>query len=470
MTSNAPSRAPRRPRSRVASWLLLCVAIALAVGLALLGYLNRRSVERAAAQAYEGRALDIGLSTAAVLWAIRPRGPEALQGALTSMKEGPIRSVAVVAAKGRVLGSSDPKERGTLTTPDPQLDRLLRGEAVHRIRRIADGDAPRYEVWLVLRPGMRRFHRGPPPGAGWGRRRRRERWKRMHREGRVPWGRSFLRVRLEVSDPPIAAAVNRARGVQWATLVGAGLLLALALLAFLADRRAARFQRRMVAQQRLAEMGEMAAVLAHEIRNPLGVIKGYAQLLGEKEQGEGRETLERVVSETGRLERLVNALLDYARPVPARFEDTDLPPLVDRGCELVAGEAQARGVRLIRDLQPCRARVDGDQVLQVVLNLLRNAVQVSPADATVTLRLERRGAQVRLEVRDAGPGLPPELGDDIFKPFVTTRADGTGLGLAISRRIAEAHGGHLTASRLRDGGSDFVLTLPVAGPAPEAAP
>jgi two-component system sensor histidine kinase HydH len=270
-----------------------------------------------------------------------------------------------------------------------------------------------------------------------------------------------LRVRLVVVDAPIAAAVSRAREVQAAAFVGGGLLLLLAVLAFLADRRTARVQRQLAAQQRLAEMGEMAAVLAHEIRNPLGVIKGYAQLLREGAGPQGQETLGRVVAESGRLERLVNGLLDYARPPAPRLAEVDAAPVVERACELVAEEAQARQVRLLQDLEPGAARVDPDQLQQVALNLIRNAVQASSPGDTVTVRLKLRAAELRLSVTDGGPGLPPELGEDIFKPFVTTRADGTGLGLAISRQIAEAHGGSLRALPGRDGGATFLLTVPL---------
>lgn len=580
----APGR-PAGPLVRVAPAVLLVVALLLSLALAGLGFANRRSVEGAAARAYEGRALDIGLGTAAALRMLRPRDRASLRQAVVSLVEGPIESLAVIGPAGRVVGSTVAGERGKLVVRHPDLDRVWRGEVPFALRRLRGGDRPQYELLVGLRPGMRRFHRGrrppwwgrrpppwearaprhdgaptpgpggaPAPGPGgapaphlapplapphqgettppapsgpgaaaaprrsgaaasltasmgpmgsgcamgltgpgcamgprgpWRGARRLRRWRRafrrdlrrVRRQGTSPgrlgvrprwrrwaFGQAVLRVRLQVDDPPIRGAVTRARFVQWAALGGGGLLFVLALLAFYAMRRAAGMRRQMVAQQHLADMGEMAAVLAHEIRNPLGVIKGYAQLLGERADPsadpDGKQTLDRVVGEAGRLERLVNGLLDYARPAPPSRRPGDLAVLAGQAAELVAAEAAQGQVRLLRDLSPAPAQADPDQVLQVVLNLLRNGVEACPEGGVVTLRAGQRGGEAFVEVIDSGSGLPAGLGDEIFKPFVTTRTDGTGLGLAVSRRIAEAHGGRLTARSGPDGGARFRLSLP----------
>jgi signal transduction histidine kinase len=138
--------------------------------------------------------------------------------------------------------------------------------------------------------------------------------------------------------------------------------------------------------------------------------------------------------------------------------------VVDQACDLVAPDALERSVAVIRDAAPLTVQADADQLLQVLVNLLLNAIQASPAGSPITVRVTGRGRQAQVDVVDSGPGVPPELGDDIFKPFVTTRAKGNGLGLAIARRIAEAHGGTLVASREPGRGARFVLTLPVEGP------
>jgi len=275
-----------------------------------------------------------------------------------------------------------------------------------------------------------------------------------------------LRLEVQVSDAAISAAIRDAGWTRWVTLSAAAALLLLSVLLFAADRRARRQGRVTQRQQSLAEMGEMAAVLAHEIRTPLGVIKGHAQLLAEKSEPATAEKLGLMVEQSGRLERLVNGLLDYARPGPPRVRDVAVDRLVEKACELVAADALAREVALIRDLEPGTVRADPDQLLQVVLNLLRNALQASPegAAATVTLRLRHRSGWLVLEVLDAGEGLPAQDVQDIFKPFVTTRPEGTGLGLAVSRRVAEAHGGTLRGENGAERGARFVLTLPAAGP------
>ncbi|MFH2006140.1 MAG: ATP-binding protein [bacterium] len=493
--------------SRISSWGLLVVAGLLAVGLAVLGLSIRRSMDETAEQALEGRALELGLSVAAALLMVRPQGPDRLQKTVSLLLDDAVRSVAVVTLNGRVIASTEPKEVGRRIR-SRALRRLRSQETVHVVERIPGSAGPTFEVWIMLRPGLRgrhwraykrwsrrvREHGGPPPEGSDGpssaepdgpssrgpeglrRRNPDDRPLRPHSrrgsrlpgilgtwKGRPPWGRAFLRLRVQVTDKPITSAVDRARWIQVVTLSSAGLLLLLALLLFVADRKARRLRGIMERQRALAEMGEMAAVLAHEIRTPLGVIKGHAQLLEEKAEPAARDKLSVLVSQSGRLERLVNALLDYARPAPPVLKDAAADALVEQACELVAGEAVKREVALIRDLEQGTVRVDPDQILQVLLNLLRNGLQASPQGSAITIRLRFRSGRMVIEVVDAGEGLPADAPADIFQPFVTTRQEGTGLGLAISRRIAEAHGGSLTARNAPDRGARFVLTLPQRG-------
>lgn len=453
--------------TRLGSVGLLVVAVLLAGGLALLGVVNHRRTGTLAQQALEGRALEIGLGSAAALMTFRPRGRERLQAAVSLLPEDRVRVAAVVSRKGRVIASSREGERGQSLRGNASFLRLKQGRALYAVSRISGGERPLYEVWIALRPGMRgrrwRHWRRGKPGQGPGRGPGHGRWK-----GRPPWGRSFLRLEVQVRDAAISTATRDAGWTRVVTLSAAAVLLLLSVLLFVADRRA-RQQRQVTQRQRsLAEMGEMAAVLAHEIRTPLGVIKGHAQLLAEKSEPAATEKLELLVEQSGRLERLVNGLLDYARPGPPQLRQLAADELVEKACELVAADALERGVALIRDLEPGRVRADPDQLLQVVLNLLRNALQASSegagAAATVTARLRHRSGNLVLEVTDAGDGLPKDEGQDIFKPFVTTRPEGTGLGLAVSRRVAEAHGGTLRGENRRSRGARFVLTLPAEGP------
>ena len=234
------------------------------------------------------------------------------------------------------------------------------------------------------------------------------------------------------------------------------------------QRRAARLAVEAQQREKLAALGEMAAVLAHEIRNPLGAIRGHAQLAAARLAGDerGARSIATVIAETTRLAALVDALLRYARPRPPDRQDTDFGALCESVVALAADEAAAVGVSFSveRDAEGPHGSCDADQVEQVLLNLVRNALQAQPdgGRALVTARRERDGVTIRVE--DSGPGIPSADRDRVFAPFVTSRAEGTGLGLAIARQIAEAHGGSLTVGESEMGGAALVLRLPDALP------
>ncbi len=489
MTDENPTVQPEAGSwARLGSLGLLLVAVLLAGGLALLGALNHSRMDDVASRALEGQALEIGLGSAAALMTFQPRGPERLQRAVEMLAGDHIRTASVVGRKGRVIASTNAGEVRRSLRGNEELRRLVREGSLFAVSRLSGGDRPVYEVWIALRSGLR--GRGRGRGGRWGH----GKWDRGHPghrgrglgmgprsaqppwasgrggghggwNGHAPWGRAFLRLEVQVSNAAIAAATRDAGWTRLVTLSAAAALLLLSVLLFVADRRARRMRQVSGRQRSLAEMGEMAAVLAHEIRTPLGVIKGHAQLLAEKSEPAGAEKLAVLVEQSGRLERLVNGLLDYARPSPPRLQTVAADELVEKACELVATDALEREVALIRDLEPGRVRADADQLLQLLLNLLRNALQASPDGASVTVRLRHRSGQLVLEVLDAGDGLPvgPRDRQDLFKPFVSMRPGGTGLGLAVSRRIAEAHGGTLRGENGPRRGARFVLTLPAGG-------
>jgi two-component system sensor histidine kinase HydH len=240
---------------------------------------------------------------------------------------------------------------------------------------------------------------------------------------------------------------------------------------------------RMKERDRLAALGEMAAGLAHEIRNPLGAIKGAAQFLDPTQfKGEDGEFLGVIVEEVNRLNGVVTQFLDYSRPLKQNFGPTDLNDVLTRTARLLQPETDAAKVevKLELDAELPKAFADAEQLKQVFINLAQNAIQAMPHGGTLTIKTARpdegawrlsgilRGSETA-EVRfaDTGKGIPEEQQTHIFVPFYTTKEKGTGLGLAISQRIVKSHGGTISVTSKRELGTEFVLRLP-ALPEPKA--
>jgi two-component system sensor histidine kinase HydH len=217
-------------------------------------------------------------------------------------------------------------------------------------------------------------------------------------------------------------------------------------------------ERRMEEHRRLTLLGEMSAVLAHEIRNPLASLKGHAQLLVERlDDGSAeRRKAARVVEEATRLESLTSDLLDFARSGPM-----DLG-VVDPGALLEASAAEvSEAIEVDSSESPDHWRLDERRFRQAVLgNILRNAVQASPPDRPPRARVAMENGTLVFTVRDFGAGLPEGEAGQIFEPFFTTRATGTGLGLAVARRIVDLHGGRIAAANAPGGGAVFRVELP----------
>lgn len=223
----------------------------------------------------------------------------------------------------------------------------------------------------------------------------------------------------------------------------------------------------LVKKERLATLGELAAVVAHEVRNPIAVIFNALATLKHTvpPSGQGRELLDVIGEESERLERMVTALLELARPEQAKLAPTQVMELVrssiDAARSMVEPEAEVR--LMVPEPLPL-ARVDEHKVHQALVNLISNAVQATGRRGPVLVRVtvERSGtAMLRVDVIDDGDGVPPELRERVFAPFFTARAKGTGLGLAVVRRVAEAHRGSATIEVTPGGGATFVLRLPL---------
>jgi len=197
---------------------------------------------------------------------------------------------------------------------------------------------------------------------------------------------------------------------------------------------------RLKERDRLQVMGEMAAGMAHEIRNPLGAIKAAGQLLDPASlDEEQREFVEVIIEESDRLNHVLSQFLDYARPYRGNLEAVAVGPLLERVSTLL--KADAPGVTVVVERSETLSPVEGDadQLLQVLLNLARNAVDAMEGKGRLLLKAEAQGDGVDVHVTDTGPGIPPEAREHLFVPFFTTKRKGTGLGLAICQRILQHH-------------------------------
>lgn len=215
-----------------------------------------------------------------------------------------------------------------------------------------------------------------------------------------------------------------------------------------------------VAQARhLSALGEMSAVLAHEIRNPLASLKGHAQLLEESvaEQPKLAPRAARVVREAVRLETLVHQLLVFARSGTIHRRDEDPVALV----RAVLASIETTAVDVVTEGAPAVFSLDPEQLARCLENLVRNALEAQGEGARATVTVTTARGALVFRVRDRGPGIPPGQEREIFEPFLTRKVRGTGLGLAIAKRAAELHGGTVRAYNHPDGGAEFCVEIPV---------
>jgi two-component system sensor histidine kinase PilS (NtrC family) len=217
---------------------------------------------------------------------------------------------------------------------------------------------------------------------------------------------------------------------------------------------------------RLAAVGELAAGVAHEIRNPLASMSGSIQLLAEelRLEGEGRELMDIVKREIGRLNAIITDFLQYANPRPPQLRAT---PVLDLVHETVAMLRQARGGDWRIAVEPgvageLRAVADPQLIRQVFWNLSLNAVEAMPRGGDLAIAVERRGGEVTVAFADTGVGIPPAELQRIFTPFHSTKEGGTGLGLAVVFRIVEAHGGRVEVESEPGRGTTVRVALPAA--------
>jgi len=235
---------------------------------------------------------------------------------------------------------------------------------------------------------------------------------------------------------------------------------------------------RVAEQQRLLELhaetartlSTLSSEIAHELKNPLASIKGLAGLLRRDVEGAGKERLEVMRGEIDRVQGILEEFLNFSRPlVPLELRGTSMRGLLDDVRRLHEGMALAREVTLdpIPDFD-VETRCDPRKIRGVIVNLVQNAIEVSPAHAHVSVRLHTQGTRVLVDVEDRGPGIAPEVRGALFEVGATTKPKGSGIGLAVARGLAHQHEGELTLEDRPGGGCRARLSLPRSGPAIEA--
>jgi two-component system sensor histidine kinase HydH len=413
---------------------LLAATFAMGASLVVTSLLSYRSVVHASAllSRSQGEAL---LRSTFVL--VRPGQDPPARAALASLladqAAAGLRYVAVFDQQGRtIVDAGAPLAAAPLTLP-------------------ADGEHdPR--VFLDL-GGRVRLIAGPPPPPP-------ERSERDTPGASERRRRARLGIAIEF-EPLVARQLSAkaARALAFGAAAAVGLMgVALLFSRQLGRREAA--ERRFEEQRRLAVLGEMSSVIAHELRNPLASLKGHAQLLAERLPADSRERrkAERIVLEAQRLETLSGDLLDFSRSGPIDRREANPAALLRAAAESVG----ASRISLSFEEAPRHFPLDAERIRQALTNLLLNAVQASPAGAFATARLALEGEALVFTVRDRGPGIPPGDLERIFEPFYTTRPSGTGLGLAVAQRIVQMHGGTLAAANHPDGGASFRMAIPRA--------
>jgi len=238
-------------------------------------------------------------------------------------------------------------------------------------------------------------------------------------------------------------------------------------------REIKRLEEKIRHSEKLAAIGELAAGVAHEIRNPLSSIKGFARFLAHSlsDRAQEKEYAEIMVKEVDRINSVVNDLLTFARPLEPELVSTDLFELIEHTVRLLETDARSRNIKIRSKINPDfnSFLLDANQITQALLNLMLNALQEVDAGGTIEVGADVDDSDSRLHiwVEDDGPGIPNDKKKKIFDPFFTTRKKGTGLGLAIVRKIVENHSGELQVESPlpgKTGGSRFTITLPVGSP------
>jgi two-component system sensor histidine kinase HydH len=421
----------------VSRWGLLLTAVALVIALLSTGLSAYLAVESSTTPLVRLLARDLVSSARHSLHVGEVLTPEAVQDVLVELGPEGVRYVAVIGPGGTpIVAAGTPAAASSWSSTGA-------------------GAGPQLELGPGARARATGSFVGPGRGAGW-----RARTGAPPDEP-LPW-EALGGARIVIEFEPLAVQDLSAHALATlvigacAALVLLGATVVFWRLSLRAERTAAQLER----DRQLKSLGQMSAVLGHELRNPLAGLKGHAQLILRKlPSGDtARKDAAIVVREAVRLEQLANQVLEFARTGEVELRSED-PLLIARGA------ADAVGCERVRvESQPEEMPswpLDRPRMEQVLTNLLTNAVQASSDGEPVELAayLDGEGTLV-YEVRDRGEGLSPGDEESIFQPFVTHRAKGSGLGLTLARQIVERHGGRIEARTRRGGGAVFRVSLP----------
>jgi signal transduction histidine kinase len=225
--------------------------------------------------------------------------------------------------------------------------------------------------------------------------------------------------------------------------------------------------RELARKNRLADLGQMASHVAHEVRNGLVPMKLYLNLLRRRVAADhvSGEIADKIASGFAGLETVVNDLLHFTAHRDPRWQPLNVAAIVNELCESLSPRLAAQGITARVEVpQHLQLPGDADMIRRALLNLALNAIDAMPLGGELSVTVVEQGEQIVLEVADSGPGLTDEAARRIFEPFFTTKGTGTGLGLAIVYRIAEVHGGEITAANRPQCGALFSLKLPRTAP------
>ncbi|MBF0327897.1 MAG: hypothetical protein HQL10_01935 [Nitrospirae bacterium] len=419
-------------------YILLLCSIATAVTL-ISSYLTYMNALSAAKDSLKLQALGIGVSLEAVLkdsygWVAAGTKKNIFGEVIADGSQRGIAYIALYNNKGTTLMHSNDRLVGRIVSDNVIAEVAQRGNPFYRQAELATGE----EVFIMDFP--------------------------VHIKSEA-----FV-LRIALHTYPAEAAVRQAN-LQLVSVAGIIIVLWIAGFLFIrAAERSERLEADLRQKARLAMLGEMASVLAHEIRNPLGSIKGFAQYLIEESENIGsQESLEKynkilkeqlgiVVDESGRLEKLTEDLLLYARPVEVRPEEFTLKALVDESVSAMTSQGNID--LLISVPEDIRITTDRDKLRQIISNLIQNAADAASDNGILEISAKLSGNKVLISFKDNGCGMNNDIVVKAFDPFFTTKAKGTGLGLTIVGRLTSALSGSIEIQSKTGRGTIVIITLP----------